>query len=207
MKIQLNNTRELGLAVCLCAFLTAGLPLAHAEDATGHKGMHGAMQKHGAHHGGTHMSQHAKSQGGGKHGGHGKRHGKGHGAQQRHKGHGGHHLYGDHWKQTLTAEQKTQLDRLHLEFAKKKHTLKSGIRALKVQLAVLVVTDQAQQEAIDAQINNLLTANRQLMQAKYGYIAAQRALLTPEQRVSFDMDVVHKADAGETKAKHGGGKH
>ena len=100
-----------------------------------------------------------------------------------------------------------QLDRLHLEFAKKKHTLKSGIRALKVQLAVMAVTDQPQREAIDAQIDNLLNATRQLMQAKYSYIAAQRTLLTPEQRVSFDMEVIHKADAAKAKGKHGGGKH
>ncbi len=198
MKIHLNNARELGLAVCLGAFLTAGLPLAQAGDTTGHKGMHGAMQKHGAHHGGSHMAQHGKSHGGGKHDGHGKRHGKSHGK---------HHLFGDHWKKTLTAEQKVQLDRLHLEFAKKKHTLMSGIRALKVQLAVMAVTDQPQQGAFDAHIDNLLTAKRQLMQARYGYITAQRTLLTPEQRVSFDMEVIHKADAGKAKGKHGGGKH
>ena len=198
MKIHLNHTRDLSLAVCFGAFLMAGPPLAHAEDTTGHKGMHGAMQKHGGRHRGTHMAQHGKRHGGGKHGGHGKHHGK---------GHGGHHLFGDHWKKTLTAEQKAQFDRLHLEFAKKKHGLMSGIRALKVQLAILVVTDRPQQEAIDAQIDNLLTAKRQLMQAKYGYIAAQRTLLTPEQRVSFDMEVIHKADSGKSKGKHGGGKH
>lgn len=50
-------------------------------------------------------------------------------------------------------------------------------------------------------------AKRQMLQAKYSYIAAQRKVLTPEQRVSFDMEVIHKADAGKAKGKHGGGKH
>lgn len=197
MTTHLENLRGLGLAVLLGALLAAGSPLALAEGATGHKGMHGA------HHGGKHKAQHGKGHGAGKHGGHGK----GHGGKQHRKGRGGHHLFGEHWKKTLTAEQKVQLDRLHLEFAKNKHTLKSGIRALEVQLAVLAVADQPRQAAIDEQINNLLMAKRQLMQARYSYIVAQRLVLTPEQRVSFDMEVIHKADSGKSKGHHGGGKH
>lgn len=198
MTINSNNMRELGLAVSLVALLGAGLPVAHAEDGTGHKAMHGTMQKHGARHGEKHMAQHGGRHGGGKHSGHGRRHGERHGR---------HHLFGDHWKKTLTVEQKAQLDRLHLEFAKKKHALMSGIRALKVQLAVTAVTDQPLQGALDAQINNLLMSKGQLMQAEYSYIAAQRKVLTPEQRVSFDMEVIHKADAGTSDGRRGGGKH
>lgn len=207
MKIHLKNMRELGLAAFLGALLAGGLPIAHAEHTTGKKGIHGAMQKHGAHGSGTHMAQHGKSHSGGsKHGRHCKRHGKDHGGHKG-KSHGRHHLFGDHWKKELTAEQKVQLDQLHVEFAKKKHTLKSGIKALEVQLAVLAVADEPQQEAVDTQINNLLTAKRQLIQAKHRYIAAQRTVLTPEQRVSFDMEVIHKAGTGTVKGKHGGGKH
>jgi hypothetical protein len=169
----------------------------------GHKGMHGAMQKHGAHQGGMHKGRHGKGHGGGQHGGHGK----GHGGQRHGKGHDKQHLFGEHWKKTLSAEQKTQLDRLHVEYAKKKHALQSGIRAGKVQLTVMALADQPQPQAIDAQINDLLFGEKQLMQAKYGYIAAQRKILTPEQQVSFDMEMVHKADTGKTKGHHGGGKH
>lgn len=208
MTILLKNMRELGLTLGLAALLAAGIPVAHAEDATGQKGMHGAMQKQGAHHGGMQKGKHGKGHGGGKHGGHGKGHCKGHGGQQHRRGHdGGQHLFGDHWKKTLTVEQKAQLDQLHVEFAKKKHALKSAIHARKVQLAVMAIADQPQQEAIDAQINDLLTGERQLMYARYSYIAAQRNVLTPEQRVSFDMEVVHKADEGKAKGGHGGGKH
>lgn len=208
MSILLKNTRELGFALALAALLAAGLPAAHAEDATRQKGMHGAMQKHGAHHGGMQKGKHGRGHSGGQHGGHGKGHGKGHGGQQHRKGHGGgQHLFGDHWKKTLTAEQKAQLDQLHVEFAKKKHALKSAIHARKVQLAVTAIADNLQQEAIDAQINDLLAGERQLMYAKYSYIAAQRNLLTPEQRVSFDMEVVHKADERKARGGHGGGKH
>lgn len=207
MSIHLKNMRELVFAVSLAVLLAAGLPLAHAEEASSQKGMHGGMQKHGTHHGGMHKGQQGKGHGGGKHGGHGKRHGKGHGGQHHRKGHGRQHLFGDHWKKTLTAEQKVQLDLLHVEFAKKKHALKSAIHARKVQLAIMAIADQPQQEAIEAQINDLMMGERQLMQARYSYIAAQRKVLTPEQQVSFDMEIVHKADEGKAKGSHGGGKH
>jgi hypothetical protein len=71
--------------------------------------------------------------------------------------------------------------------------LKAGIKSLKVQLAVLAITDDVQPEIVEEQINSLLMAERQLIQAKYNYIAAQRRALTPNQRVSFDMEVLHKA--------------
>jgi len=215
MNIHLNNKRELGLAVSLAALLVVGLSLVHAKDAIGHQGMRGAMHQHGTQHNAMHKGRHGKGHdGGGKYGGQGKgygkdhagHHGKGH-AGHHAKGHGGHHLFGDHWKKTLSAEQKVQLDWLHLEFAKKKHTLRSGIQALKVQLAAMAIADQPQAEAVEAQINELLMAKKQLMQAKYHYIAAQRKVLTQEQRVSFDMDVIHKADAGKAKGHHGGGHH
>lgn len=188
MSTDSRKMRELGLAAFLGTLIATGMPAAHAEKATGYKGMHQA------HHGGAQMVQPGKGQGGGKHRGHGM-------------GHGRHHLFGDHWKKTLTPEQKVQLDRLHLAFAKKKHGLMSGIRALKVQLAVMAVADQQQPGAVEAHIDNLLTAKRQLMQTKYSYIVAQRKVLTPEQRVSFDMDVIHKADRAKGKGMHGGRRH
>lgn len=208
MNIRRNGMRELFSALVVAAVLAAGAALVHAEDAGAHKGTHGAMQ-HGAAEGGMHGGMHGKGRDGGdkshgKCGMHGKKHGQGHGGKHG-KGHDGQHLFGDHWKKTLSAEQKAQLDRLHLDFAKKKHVLKSGIDALKVQIAVLAIADQPQQEAINAQIDELLMAKRQLMQAKYAYIAAQRQVLTPEQRVSFDMEVIHKADGKGKKKGHGGG--
>jgi Spy/CpxP family protein refolding chaperone len=203
MARYLKNLRELGLALSLGALLAAGLPAAHAEDASGHGGMHRAMQKHGAHLSGNPMAQRGKGHDGGKQGGRCK----GHGGRQHRKGHGGRHLFSNHWKNTLTAEQQAQLDRLHLEFAKQKHALKSGIQALKVQLAVLTVADQPQQEAVDAHIDNMMMAKKRLMQAKFRYTTAQRAVLTSEQRVSFDMEVIHKADSRKAQEKHGGGKH
>ena len=186
MKFRFTRMQDVSAAVTLAALLLCGYPIAQAENATGgHQGMHGGMQHRSMHRGGMQGGMH----GAGKHqagaGMHGKKGGAGH--------HGRHHLFGDDWRKTLTEEQKVQLDQLHLEFAKNKHVLKAGIKSLKVQLAVLAISDDAQTEVIEAQINNLLMAKRQLIQAKYNYISAQRRVLTPDQRVSFDMEVLHKA--------------
>jgi len=127
------------------------------------------------------------------------KHGRGPGC--RHRGHGKRHLLGEHWKNSLTAEQKLELDKLHLAFAKQKAPLKAGMKALKVQLAVLSTADQFAPEALEAKINELVMAKREMLRAKASYIAAQRQVLTPEQRVSFDMGTVHKAMHG--KKGHG----
>ena len=211
MNIRQYRISDLLVALSAALALVGAAAIVQAQDAgADHKGMHGAMQHHGAQQGGTHGGAHGKGHdGGGGRSAHGEGHGKGHGGHGG-KGHGGgHHLFGKHWKTTLSAEQKSQLDSLHLEFAKTKHVLKSRIEALKVELAVLSVADQPHQDAVDKQIDELLAAKREMMQAKFAYIGAQRAVLTPEQRVSFDMEVIHKASGGGKKGKggHGGGGH
>ena len=140
-----------------------------------------------------HGGEHGKGASGGRQhrGGKGK-HGEGHG-----KGHGETHLFGPNWRKTLTAEQMAELDRLHVGFAKTKAPLMAVIQALKVRLAVLVTSEQPNPEAISGQIDELLQTKRQVMSAKYQYIAAQRGVLTAAQQVSFDMEVLHKAVDGK----------
>lgn len=138
-------------------------------------------------------------------GGHGA--GKMHAGKGRH-GAGGKHLLGKPWRATLSDEQRLQLDNLHLAYAKIKAPLKARMKTLKVQFSVMAVSDELQLESVDAKINELLSTKRELLQAKFNYIAAQRRVLTPEQRVSFDLGVVRKAMHGKKgSGQHGKGKH
>ena len=119
-----------------------------------------------------------------------------------HKGCGKHN--GAHaWKRALSPEQRARIDQLHVNFAKTKAPLKAKIKALKVDLAVLAATPQPDKAVIDSKIEELLKLKGQMLGAKYGYIAAQRQILTPRQQVSFDMDVVQDALHG----KKGEGTH
>jgi hypothetical protein len=175
-------------------------------------GMHGKKGGHGKGddgHGG-HGRGHGKMAGGGDHGGgHGKmgKGGGGHGGHGK-EGDGGPPMYGEHWKESLTPVQKAELDRLHLELARVKAPMKAMAKALKVQLAVLATSPQAQPEAIESVITQLLDAEREILRAETRYTAAQRAVLNPEQQVSFDLHTIHGTMHGKGVKGgkgHGGG--
>ena len=102
-------------------------------------------------------------------------------------------MLGPHWKTTLSPEQVQELDRLRVEYAKLKAPLKAKAKAIKLDLAVLATADEPDVAAINARIDQMLTLKRQMMGHKYGHIAAKRRVLTPEQRVSFDMEVLKRS--------------
>lgn len=144
------------------------------------------------------------SHGGGKGGGHGDGDG-GHGKGGGHGKDGGPQMYGEAWKASLTAVQKAELDRLHLELARVKAPMKAMAKALEVQIAVLSTSPQPQLEALEAAISQRLDAEREILRAQARYVAAQRAVLTPEQQVSFDLHTIHGAMHGQDGKGHGGG--
>lgn len=141
--------------------------------------------------------------------GHGMRH---HPTQCEHAGGADHHvrhghhagwaesrLMGVHWLSTLTDDQKLHLDRLQVEYAKEKTPLKMAQKAVRLELAVLVTQDAPDVQAVNDKVNELLDLERAKLLSKSQYIAAQRKVLTPEQRVSFDMDVLQRAKYGKIK--------
>lgn len=191
--------RALGFlpALFVASALTAGLAVAQQVEAAPGAGMGGGMQGGGM----QGMGMHGKRMHGGGHGKCGKGGGK-HGQTSC-----GKHLYGDCWKNTLNAEQKIRLDQLHVNFAKIKAPLKARIKVLKLDLAILATAPQPDKAVIDAKIAELLRLKGQMLGAKYGYVAAQRQVLTPAQQVAFDMDTIHKAMHGKERKGQHGGKH
>lgn len=151
--------------------------------------MRGGMQGQGRHRQGMEGRGHKK---------HGK-HQCNHGQARR-----GQHLFGGNWTQSLSGAQKVQLDQLHVNHARIKAPLKARTKALKVDLAVLATAPEPDKAVIDAKIEELLKLKGQLLGAEYGYIAAQRRVLTPLQQVSFDMEKIHGAMHGK-KGKGGKG--
>ena len=204
MKPTGTITRSLLPALAVSACLAGGVSTAQAAShGGGHEG-HGGGQQH-SEHGGMGKGMGMRHGGKGMHGDHGG--GMRHGGKGMHGGHGGGkhqgpHLYGPDWKDTLTDAQKTQLDKLHRDYARTKAPLKAGIKARKVELAVLATASEPNPQSIEAKIDELLALKRDAMRAKYAYVAAQRQVLSDEQRVSFDMHKIHKAMHG----KKGGGR-
>jgi Spy/CpxP family protein refolding chaperone len=188
MSLSAEPKRPIFLALLFATCLSSGAAVAEGQDRG--PGQHGAM--HGAMHGASHgagMQRGREGQPGkGGHGGHGAQHGAGH------SGKGGHaraRLYSAHWKTTLDETQKQALDRLHVDYARVKHPAKARRQALEMELRALATASQPNQAAIGAKLDQLLAVQRELMQAKYAYLVGQRQILNPEQRLSFDMELLH----------------
>jgi Spy/CpxP family protein refolding chaperone len=181
--------------------LAAGVGIVQAEQHGGGHAMHGSGKgMHGGHGGGKHGGG---MPGAGKHGGCKHKGGK-HGGMHSGGKHSGPRLYGEDWRKSLTDEQKAQLDRLHLAYARTKAPSKARMKALEVELTALATAVEPSWQVIDARIDELLQIKSQAMRAKYAYVADQRRVLTPEQQVSFDMQMIHKAMHGK---KGKGGHH
>lgn len=128
-------------------------------------------------------------------------HGGMHGAKGMYGGSG---MCGPSWKETLTDEQRSKLAKLKLDHMKVKAPLKAKIKSLKVDLAMLVIADKPDVNAINKKIDELTKLKNEKMKQKYEYIAAKRKVLTPDQQVLFDMHIIKKAMHGKTK---GGCRH
>ena len=100
------------------------------------------------------------------------------------------------WTETLTEDQKAKRAKMRLEFKKVKYLIKAQIKVKKVELATLVTQDNPDQNAIDKKIDEILELKKKKMQKKYAYKVALRNILTPEQRVLFDMKMLKKAYKG-----------
>ena len=145
----------------------------------------GAQAGHGGHHGQGNLRGHGKQRGCHRYG--------------KHAGGAGHHgrdqdrLFGPDWRTTLTEKQQAELDGLRLAYLKEKMPMRARAQSIKTELAVLSLKEQPDTGAISAKVDELLLLKRAMMTHKYRYIISQRGVLTPEQRVSFDMDVMKRA--------------
>lgn len=125
---------------------------------------------------------------------------------ERGMGKGGMHcgqgMYGACWKDTLTDKQRNTLAKIKLEHMKVQVPIKTKIKTIKVDLALLVTADKPPTAAINKKIDELTKLKNAKMKEKYRYIAAKREVLNAEQRVLFDMKVIKKAMKGKQKGHY-----
>ena len=116
---------------------------------------------------------------------------------------GGHHGM-KCWRASLTEEQSTKYAQLKLAFKQKVLPLKAKIKQAKIDLALLVGTDNPNQNAIDKKIDEIAKMKAEKMRLKTAHRIEVRKLLTPEQRVSFDMKLLKKASRDRKGSHHRG---
>ena len=123
-----------------------------------------------------------------------EQHGR-HGMGMMHQGGG--------WKATLSEKQQIQVSTLKLDYKKKKYPLKTKIKQLKVELALLMTTDKPNQKAINNKIDQIVKLKAQKMRLKANHKIAVRKVLNEQQRVRFDMKILKKAYHGKKKGHYG----
>ncbi len=122
-------------------------------------------------------------------------HGKKHGTPKKTHKEGGHkkHLFSDDWHDTLSDHQKLEVDKMHITLMKESAPIKAMIKLKKAELAILATQDAADLKAIDQKINEILDLKRQKIQKRFHHIAEMRGILSPEQRLSYDMMIIGRA--------------
>jgi len=120
----------------------------------------------------------------------------------KHVGHGRGHLFGSHWKETLTEEQKVAADKLHLTLKRSVNVRKAQLRVKKIELNNMVASDTPDIMAIYLKIDEILDMKGDIMKRKYDHMVEMRGILTPEQRVSFDMKLVEMAGRKKGHRRH-----
>lgn len=121
-----------------------------------------------------------------------------HGGGKHHCMHKGHKA----WMGTLDEKQQKQIDKLHLDYKKKKYLLKTQLKQTKVELALLITTDSPKKSDINKKIEQIVKLKKDKISLKVDHKIAVRKVLNEEQRVTFDMHVLKKAYKGKRCRKH-----
>ena len=110
------------------------------------------------------------------------------------------------WKATLTDAQRNEINKLKLAHKRKVYPLKAQIKQAKVELALLVTSDNPQQNEISQAINRIVRLKAEKIHLKTVYKINVRSVLNEQQRVLFDLKVLKKAYKGKKHHKKGHSK-
>ncbi|HEY5648228.1 MAG TPA: Spy/CpxP family protein refolding chaperone [Nitrospiria bacterium] len=112
-------------------------------------------------------------------------------------GHAMGHIMGPRWKDTLTDEQKKKMDEMHLVLEKTISVVTAKKDLKKKELRLLIIQDKPDMKAIEKKVNEITELAGDLMLIRIGHKTDMRAMLTPEQRVSFDMMILNGPPHGK----------
>lgn len=102
------------------------------------------------------------------------------------------HGFMPHWTQTLSDEQKLQIDKMHLQVRKQQSLLKSELALRHQELNQLVIAETLDRKALARKIDQVTELQGRLLRIRFEHIAEMRSALTSEQRLSYDMGVLQR---------------
>lgn len=99
---------------------------------------------------------------------------------------------GREWRSALTEEQKAEIDWISLRLFQKQQLLGAQIDVKEAELNQLIVDEDVTQDQWHTKLDELLQLKREYMMNKYQRLIEVRQVLTPQQRVSFDLDILSR---------------
>ncbi len=111
---------------------------------------------------------------------------------------------GADWKESLSKGQKEKLDGMHLKLMKEMVPLKDAKNAKKNELNLLVVAEKPSKAAISKKAAEIADLSRQITEKKTLHHLEVREILTPEQRLKFDMHLLRQGAIGHGDRARGG---
>lgn len=185
-----------GLTAALCCAMASGMPAMAQPTAPGVETGQAEMQdvdRSGDMHGGIHghdmpgmRAGKAPMRGAPMEGPHGSGHG--HGAMAS-------------WQATLTDDQKAEIGLSKLRLRQKQSLVEARIALKKAEIAQIVAADDSSDARLLSAVDELMTLERARTLDHYRHLMEVRQLLTPRQRLSFDLGLV----SGDGHGQHGGG--
>ena len=110
-------------------------------------------------------------------------------AESKSHGKKGHGSFSAHWAKTLTEEQKTSIDKMHLLVDQVEAVQRAKMKMLKAELSVLAA-NKPSKSALYAKIDEILETKKRIMRNRYDHIVEMRAELTDQQKISYDMGLL-----------------
>lgn len=96
---------------------------------------------------------------------------------------------GHDWRALLSAEQKAEIDWITLRSSQRQQLLKAQMDVKEAELNQLILSEDVAQDQWHAKIDELLQLKRDYLINHYQRMIETRQVLTPQQRVVFDLDV------------------
>ena len=94
------------------------------------------------------------------------------------------------WKDSLTDDQRAEIDLSHLRLSQKQALLRAQIGLKRAEINLLIASEDADQENLRRKFDELAALEKERMTNDYLHIMEVRQLLTPRQRVAFDLSVL-----------------
>jgi Spy/CpxP family protein refolding chaperone len=96
----------------------------------------------------------------------------------------------DSWRDSLTGDQKAEIDLARLKLSQAQGVLRAQIELKRAEIDRMITSEDADQDGLQSRVDELVALERDRLTNHYRHLMEVRQLLTPKQRVAFDLDLL-----------------